>query len=133
MAAMDERVALLEGRMLEQANVFADIRETLRSLDQRLTGLDQKVDHSITSLHQSMGTVHQSMGTVHQSIGTLHQSMETLPQLMATGQQSVVATLYESLAALRGEAATDFKWLVGIQVTTLVAVVAALLGALAAG
>jgi hypothetical protein len=50
----------------------------------------------------------------------------------ATLQQSVVATLHESLAALRGEAATDFKWIVGIQVTTLIAVVAALLGALAA-
>ena len=82
MAAIEERMALLEGRMVEQAQVFADIRETLRSLDQRLTGLDQKV------------------GSVHQS--------------------------------LRRDAATDFKWLVGIQVTTLIAVVAALVGALTA-
>jgi hypothetical protein len=81
-AAIEERVALLEGRMLEQAQLLADIRETLRSLDQRLTGLDQKV------------------GVVHQS--------------------------------LRREAAADFKWIVGIQVTVLIAVVAALFGVLPA-
>ena len=82
MAAIEERMALLEGRMLEQTHVFADIRETLRSLDQRLDGLDQKV------------------GAVHQS--------------------------------LRRDAAADFKWIVGIQVTTLIAVVAALFGVVAA-
>jgi hypothetical protein len=90
-AAIEERVALLEGRMLEQAQLLADIRETLRSLDQRLTGLERKVDTSVASLHQSIATVHQSQ---------------------------------------RREAAADFKWIVGIQVTTLIAVVAALLGAL---
>ena len=93
MGAIEERVALLEGRMLEQAQLFAEIRETLRSLDQRLTGLERKVDTSVASLHQSIATVHQSQ---------------------------------------RREAAADFKWIVGIQVTTLIAVVAALLGALTA-
>jgi hypothetical protein len=39
--------------------------------------------------------------------------------------------LDQSLAAVRRDASIDFRWIVGIQLTTLIAVVAALAGALA--
>jgi hypothetical protein len=108
--AIEARVALLEGRMLEQAQVFADIRETLRSLDQRLTGLEGKVDASVASLLQSLATLQGG--------------------LMATKQS--VASLQDALAAVRKDAAIDFRWIVGIQVTVLIAVVAALFGVVVA-
>ena len=109
MAAIEERVALLEGRMLEQAQIFAEIRQTLRSLDQRLTGLERKLDTSVASLHQSLATLQDSIAT-----------------------KASAAALQDGLAAVRRDAALDFKWIVGIQMTVLIAVVAALFGVVAA-
>jgi hypothetical protein len=120
--AIEERVALLEGRMLEQAQVFADIRETLRSLDQRLTGLERKVDTSVASLHQSLATLQDSMAT--------KQSLATLQDSVATKQS--VATLQDAVLAARRDAAIDFRWIVGIQMTVLIAVIAALFSVVAA-
>ncbi|MEW6543778.1 MAG: hypothetical protein AB1411_09210 [Nitrospirota bacterium] len=45
-ATLEERVAYLEGKVEEHSRGYADIREGLQSLEQRLTFLDQKVDRS---------------------------------------------------------------------------------------
>ncbi len=129
MAAIEERMALLEGRMVEQAHMFGEIRNTLRSLDrrmdgveQRLTAVDQRLTERMTGLDQKVdrlaATLEESTDTTRRSMGALH--------------ESVMTTLHASLAGFRAEAATDFRWIVGIQLTTLIAVVAALLGALVA-
>jgi len=80
-AIVDERLAFLEGRLAEQARMFADIRGALSQLEQRLT--------------------------------------------------TRLETLEQSVWAVRRDASIDFRWIVGIQLTTLIAVVAALAGALA--
>lgn len=44
MPTIEERVAYLEGKVEEHSRGYADIREGLQHLEQRLTFLDQKVD-----------------------------------------------------------------------------------------
>jgi chromosome segregation ATPase len=43
-ATVEERLAYLEGKVEEHSRGYADIRDGLQHLDQRLTFLDQKVD-----------------------------------------------------------------------------------------
>lgn len=80
MRAIEERVALLEGRMMEQVQLFSDIREALARLERRMDAVDARF-----------------------------------------------AQVDAHLDDVRKDASVDFRWIVGIQVTTLVAVVAALL------
>jgi len=63
---IEERVAMLDGRMIEQSEMFSDIRTTLGRLEGRFNRLESRV-------------------------------------------------------------ATNFRWIVGIQITTLITVVAALI------
>ena len=44
MAVLEERVSFLEGRIVEQSNVLAGIREAVTSLDRRVLHLDVKLD-----------------------------------------------------------------------------------------
>lgn len=44
MPTVEERIAYLEGKVEEHSRGYADIREGLQHLEQRLTFLDQKVD-----------------------------------------------------------------------------------------
>lgn len=44
MPTVEERLAYLEGKVEEHSRGYADIRDGLQHLDQRLTFLDQKVD-----------------------------------------------------------------------------------------
>lgn len=66
MELIEERVAMLDGRMIEQSEMFSDIRTTLGRLEGRFNRLESRV-------------------------------------------------------------ATNFRWIVGIQITTLITVVAALI------
>ena len=74
MPALEERVAYLEGKFGEQAGSIADLRDSIRLMDQRLDGkfdrLDAKVDRQfiwtigiqITVLLAVIGTL---LGTLH--------------------------------------------------------------------
>jgi hypothetical protein len=44
MATTDERVSFLEGRIMEQSNVFTGIRMLMASLDARMTRLEDAMD-----------------------------------------------------------------------------------------
>jgi len=46
-----------------------------------------------------------------------------------TDMRQTLSGLERRVDALRSDLSTDFRWMVGIQVTTLVAIVAALVGA----
>jgi hypothetical protein len=76
-SAVEERVALLEGRVQEHSQLFTDLRESIASLERRMEARFAQVDRQFD--------------------------------------------------VVRAEIAANFKWVVGIQVTTLIAIVAALL------
>ena len=93
MITVDERLALLEGRVSEHSQMFPDLREAIASLGRRLDSRMDRLDHRLDRLESRLDT---------------------------------------DLGTLRTEMTGHFRWIVGIQVTTLIAVVAALLGALSA-
>jgi len=75
---VEERVALLEGRMMEQSEMVADIRTTLVRLGDRMDTGFARVDARFERVESRM--------------------------------------------------AADFRWLAGLQITTLAAVITALIG-----
>ena len=56
MVSLEERVSFVEGRMAEQSNVLNNIRESLVSLEQRVTALDEKVDRKVDALDAKMSS-----------------------------------------------------------------------------
>ena len=110
MATLEERIAFLEGRVDEHSQMLTGIREAIVNLEQRmdrrfetielrLTALDQKLDHGVAALDQKLD----------QRIVALDQKLD------------------QRVAALDQKLDQRFAWLLGVQITTLIAIVAALL------
>jgi uncharacterized coiled-coil protein SlyX len=72
---IEERVAFVEGRLVEQAALFADLRASIASLEQQMTRRFEHVEARLDRFDSSQST--------------------------------------------------NFRWIVGIQITTLIAVLAA--------
>jgi uncharacterized coiled-coil protein SlyX len=105
MATLDERVAYLEGQMAEQSHTFLAIRDTLKDIDQRIDRVDQRIDR------------------VEQRIDRLEQRMDA--------RFDAIDRRFEAIghrfAGIDDKMSRQFLWIVGIQITTLVAVVGAVL------
>jgi uncharacterized coiled-coil protein SlyX len=98
---LEERVAYLEGKVEEHSRAYADIRDAIRQLAERVTFLDQKVDRFRDELSGRIDALDQRL----------------------SGR----------IDALDQKVSRQFIWLVGIQITVLVAVVGVLIAALFRG
>ena len=102
MTAIEERLAFVEGRMTEHSQMFPDLREAMgrleRQLDGRLDRMGNRLDRMDDRLDRMEGRL-----------------------------DRLEARLDAGLSELRTAMTRHFQWIVGIQVTTLVTVVATLL------
>lgn len=87
MGTLPERVSHLEGKVEEQSQTFAAIRDVLKGIDQQIDRVNQRIDR------------------VEHRIDRVEHRIDALDDKMSR----------------------QFLWLVGIQVTTLIAVVGAVL------
>ena len=105
MAAIHERIGYLEGRVEEQGQMVNGIREAMQSLEARLgarmQSFEARVDQRIQGLEARMD---QRFALIDQRFLGIDQRLDSMDAKL---------TRY-------------FTWLVGLYVTTLVAVVAAL-------
>src|SRR5713101_7232592 len=142
MPILEERVAFLEGRVGEHAQMLKGIRESMFSLEQgvqqaiahleermdrrfelvdrrflgleqRVTALDQKLDHLMVRVDQRFEAIDQKFAGLDQKIVNLDQKFDQ--------------KLDQKITGLDQKLARHFMWLVGMQVTALVAIVATLL------
>jgi uncharacterized coiled-coil protein SlyX len=96
-AGLEERVAFLEGRVVEHSHMLDGIRDAIVHLEQRM-------DRRFELLEQRFAAIDQRFASVDQRLNALDQRIDNLD----------------------AKVSRQFMWLVGIQVTTLVAIVAAL-------
>jgi uncharacterized coiled-coil protein SlyX len=101
-ATLEERVAYLEGRMVEHSRTVDGIREALAALEQRMDRRFERVDRRFEG--------------VDRRFDALDQRIDALDR-----------KLDHRTAALDDKMSRQFTWVVGIQVTTLMAIVAAFL------
>jgi hypothetical protein len=91
MPTFEERVAYIEGQVNEQSRGFAEMRETLRSLEHRMDTRFEAVDRRFEAVDRRFDGVDRGIDSLDEKVSR------------------------------------QFVWLVGLQVTTLVAIVGALL------
>ena len=102
MARIEERVAFVEGRLVEHSEMFSDLRAGLSSQGQRIDHLEQRIDRRFEQMDARFAQIDARFLQVE-----------------------------ARLDRLGGDLSKNFRWIVGIQITTLLTVVATLLGALA--
>lgn len=109
MVTTEERLAFVEGRVAEYTQTFSDLREAIagleRRMDVRFTQMDARLDRLDVRLDRMDARLDRIEGRSDRMDGRFDQ--------------------------LSAEMSKNFRWVVGIQVTTLITVVATLLGALA--
>jgi chromosome segregation ATPase len=105
MATLDERVAYLEGQVNEQSHAQFEIRDAIRSLEHR-------VDVRLESVDRRFEAVDRRFEAIDRRFDAVDRRFEAVDR---------------SLSALDDKLSRQFMWLVGIQVTTLAAIVGALL------
>jgi uncharacterized coiled-coil protein SlyX len=103
-ATVEERVAFLEGRVVEFSRQTDGIRDALVSLEQRMDRRFELLEQRFTTIDQRFVTIDQRFVAIDQRFAGLDQRID----------------------ALDAKVSRQFTWLVGMHVTTLVAIVAAL-------
>ena len=99
MSTLEERVAYLEGQVSEHTQTLIDIRDSIRQFERRVDLRLDTIDRRIDGLEDKLG----------RRIEGLEDKLDRRTEI------------------LEDKMSRQFVWLVGIQVTTLVAIVGALL------
>ena len=98
MSTLEERVAFIEGQVSEQSHAMVEVREAVRMLEHRVDGRFEAMDRRFEAIDRRFEAVDRRFDTVDRRIDALDEKLSRY-----------------------------FAWLVGLQVTTLVAIVGALL------
>jgi hypothetical protein len=98
MASLEERLAFIEGQVSEQTRGMIEVREAVRSLEHRVDVRFEAIDRRFEAIDRRFEAIDRRFDTVDRRIDGLDDKVSR-----------------------------QFVWLVGLQVTTLVAIVGALL------
>ncbi len=135
-----DRVSILEGRVVEQTETLTGIREAIVHLEQRMDrrfeGLELRldaIDRRFEGIDRRLDAIDRRFEGVDRRFEALDRRLEALDQRFIGidqrfgGIDGRLLGLGQRLEILDTRAARQFMWLVGIQISTLVAVVAALI------
>ena len=122
MATLEERVAFLEGRVVEHSHMLDGIREAIVHLEQRMDRRFELLEQRLTGLEQRF---EQRFALIEERFVAIDQRFVAIDQRFAGIDQRFVG-LDQRIDNLDAKVSRQFMWLVGIQMTTLAAIVAAL-------
>jgi len=121
-ATLEERVAFLEGRVVEHSHMLDGIREAIVHLEQRMDRRFELLEQRLTGLEQRF---EQRFALIEERFVAIDQRFVAIDQRFAGIDQRFVG-LDQRIDNLDAKVSRQFMWLVGIQMTTLAAIVAAL-------
>ena len=98
MSTLEERVAFIKGQVSEQSHAMVEVREAVRMLEHRVDGRFEAMDWRFEAIDRRFEAVDRGFDTVDRRIDVLDEKLSRY-----------------------------FVWLVGLQVTTIVAIVGDLL------
>ena len=105
MPTLEERVAYIEGQVSEQSHAMIEVRDAVRHLELRLDARFESVDRRFQAIDGRFESIDHRFEAVDRRFDVVDRRIDGLDDKVSR----------------------QFLWLVGIQVTTLVAVVGALL------
>jgi hypothetical protein len=103
--AIEERVAFVEGRLVEQARGMTDLRDAFVALEHRLEDLSASVARQFEAVDRRFEAVDRRFEAVDRRFEGIERRLDAIDHRMAS----------------------QFLWVVGLQVTTIAAVFAAIL------
>ncbi|MBN2541356.1 hypothetical protein JXI42_00665 [bacterium] len=109
-ATLNERVSRLEGWKDSQEEVINSIREDLNDIKVRITHLDSKTDNRIMSLEEKFDN-----------------RIMSLEEKFDNRIMSLEEKFDNRIMSIEKKVNTHFRWIVGIQVVTFVAIVGLIL------
>jgi len=138
--SLEERVAYLEGRVSDHAQVQNELREMVVHLDQKVDRFREELAARISSLEQSINARFESVDkrfelidkrfeSIDKRFESIDQRFESIDRRFEAIDQRFEA-INGRIDALDDKVSRQFMWLVGIQITVLIAVVSALIAAL---
>ncbi len=121
---IEERIARLEGRVDEHSKFF-------ESLSVKLTLLEEKGDRNRELLEDRIDKFREELEKRidgnREKIESVREELEKRIDSNREKIESVREELEKRIERLRGEMATNFRWIVGIQITTWITVLLAIL------
>ena len=146
MPSVEERLAYLEGRVEDQGRSVSSLGDGMTRLEGRIDGLDLKVDRYREELTGRIDTLTDSVGARFDAMDTkidrcredLSGRIDALTESVNSRFDSVnyrfdsVNSRFDAVDrrfdAVDGKLSRHLVWVVGIQVSVMLAVIAALLG-----
>lgn len=123
MPTIDERVAYLEGRVEEHTRGFGELRDIAFQTDAKVDRFREELAARIETLDQKVDRFRDELAT---RIDALDQKVDRFREELATRIDALDQKVDRRLAALDQKMSRQFLWILGIQVTVLIAVVGAL-------
>ena len=115
MATLEKRVAHLEGKVGE----FVGVREALAQFEQRVDGRFETVDGRFEAIDRRFDAIDRRFETIDRRFEAIDRRFDAVDRRF-----DAVDRRFD---AVDDKLSRQFQWLVGLQITTLVAIVGALL------
>lgn len=119
MASVEERIAYLEGRVEEHTRAMDEFRDAVRQIDRRFDGLAARVD----ALDLKIDRVREELGS---RIDALDLKVDRFRDELGGHIDALDRKLDARFDSLDQKASRTFLWVVGVQMTVLLAVIGAL-------
>jgi archaellum component FlaC len=119
MPTIEERVAYIEGQMSEQSHALLELRDAIRHMDQKMDARFDLIERRFGSIDQRFETFDRRFEAIDRRFEAIDRRFEAIERRFETMDRR-----FESLD---DKVSRQFVWLVGGQLTTLVAIVGALL------
>jgi septal ring factor EnvC (AmiA/AmiB activator) len=140
----EERLAHLEGRIVEHGQTFtmfdnrlAGFDQKFAAMDQRLTGMDARlsgVEQRLSGVEQRLSGVEQRLGAVEQRLDVVEQRLGAVEQRLSRAIRDAVEQVTARIQAcdlevgvVRRDMLTQFRWTTGMFLTGFVAILAAVM------
>jgi hypothetical protein len=120
---VDERVAAVEARIGEQSVMMEAIRQSIDHLDRRLIAIDGRIDQRFTAVDQRFSALESRLD---ERFSAIDRRFSAIDQRFTTIDQRL-AGIDGRFVALGGDMSGLLRWVVGIQVTILVAIIGGML------
>lgn len=124
MWSIEQRVKIVEERMADHSQLFADMRQDLRQFEERVDRRFEQIEARLAALDQKIDT---GLAAVNQKIDT---GLAAVDQKIDAGfvavNQRIDAQCTE-IAGLRRAMTMHFRWTAGMMFTGMMAIIAAII------
>jgi uncharacterized coiled-coil protein SlyX len=133
MPTLEERVAYLEGQVSEQSHALVDIRDAIRHADGTMQARFDEMNHRFTVVDHRFTGIDRRFDAIDRRFEVIDQRFEAVDRRFDAVDRrfDAVDRRFDGLSGrvdvVEDKMSRQFAWIVGVQVTTFVAIVGAII------